>query len=51
MRATPIAEAMMALVLMDHYLRFRAQCADVVATTPVITAPPRAARPDGDAPA
>ena len=37
-RATPIAEAMMALVLMDHYLRFRAQCADVVATTPVITA-------------
>jgi chorismate synthase len=39
-RATPIAEAMMALVLMDHYLRFRAQCADVVTTTPVITAPP-----------
>jgi chorismate synthase len=37
MRATPIAEAMMALVLMDHYLRFRAQCADVVGTTPVIT--------------
>ena len=37
-RATPIAEAMMALVLMDHYLRFRAQCADVVGTTPVITA-------------
>jgi chorismate synthase len=36
-RATPIAEAMMALVLMDHYLRFRAQCADVVRTTPVIT--------------
>ena len=27
----------MALVLMDHYLRFRAQCADVVSTTPVIT--------------
>src|SRR6202011_701904 len=25
-RATPIAEAMLALVLMDHYLRFRAQC-------------------------
>jgi len=37
-RATPIAEAMMALVLMDHYLRFRAQCGDVVSTTPVITA-------------
>jgi chorismate synthase len=36
-RATPIAEAMMALVLMDHYLRFRAQCGDVVRTTPVIT--------------
>ena len=36
-RATPIAEAMLALVLMDHYLRFRAQCADVVASTPVIT--------------
>ena len=37
-RATPIAEAMLAIVLMDHYLRSRAQCADVVATTPVITA-------------
>jgi chorismate synthase len=36
-RATPIAEAMMALVLVDHYLRFRAQCADVVSSTPVIT--------------
>jgi chorismate synthase len=35
-RATPIAEAMMALVLMDHYLRFRAQCADVAPTTPNI---------------
>jgi hypothetical protein len=23
--------------LMDHYLRFRAQCGDVVRTTPVIT--------------
>jgi chorismate synthase len=28
-RATPIAEAMMALVLMDHWLRHRAQNADV----------------------
>jgi chorismate synthase len=37
LRATPIAEAMMALVLMDHYLRFRAQCADVVRRTPSIT--------------
>jgi chorismate synthase len=36
LRATPIAEAMLALVLMDHYLRFRAQCADVVRTTPVL---------------
>ncbi len=29
LRATPIAEAMLALVLMDHYLRHRAQNADV----------------------
>src|SRR5207248_10808510 len=29
-RATPIAEAMLALVLMDHALRHRAQCADVI---------------------
>ncbi len=36
LRAVPIAEAMLALVLMDHYLRFRAQCADVVRTTPVL---------------
>ena len=35
-RATPIAEAMMALVLMDHYLRHRAQNGDVVVTTPDI---------------
>ena len=38
LRATPIAEAMVALVLMDHYLQFRAQCGDVVSSTPVITA-------------
>src|SRR5882762_8499344 len=44
-RATPIAEAMMALVLMDHYLRYRAQCADVASTTPVITAGPRGSSP------
>jgi chorismate synthase len=44
-RATPIAEAMMALVLMDHYLRFRAQCADVACTTPVITAAPSGSSP------
>lgn len=35
-RATPIAEAMLALVLMDHALRHRAQCADVVCATPRI---------------
>jgi len=35
-RATPIAEAMLAIVLMDHALRQRAQNADVVRTTPVI---------------
>jgi len=28
-RAVPIAEAMMAIVLMDHLLRHRAQCADI----------------------
>jgi chorismate synthase len=28
-RATPIAEAMLACVLMDHALRYRAQCGDV----------------------
>jgi len=37
-RATPIAEAMLALVLMDHALRHRAQNADVVMTTPIIPA-------------
>ncbi|HEX6268047.1 MAG TPA: chorismate synthase [Burkholderiales bacterium] len=31
-RATPIAEAMLACVLMDHALRHRAQCADVAQT-------------------
>ncbi len=38
LRATPIAEAMLALVLMDHYLRHRAQNADVHSPTPVIPA-------------
>jgi chorismate synthase len=32
-RATPIAEAMLACVLMDHALRHRAQCGDVVTPT------------------
>ncbi len=36
-RATPIAEAMMALVLMDHCMRHRAQNIDVEYTTPVIS--------------
>jgi len=36
LRATPIAEAMLVLVLMDHYLRHRAQNGDVRSTTPVI---------------
>ncbi len=35
-RATPIAEAMLALVLMDHALRHRAQCGDVLCATPRI---------------
>ena len=33
-RATPIAEAMLAIVLMDHALRHRAQCAGVTTPTP-----------------
>jgi chorismate synthase len=37
-RATPIAEAMLAIVLMDHALRHRAQNADVVCKTPKIPA-------------
>ncbi|MEJ2565264.1 MAG: chorismate synthase [Gammaproteobacteria bacterium] len=37
-RATPIAEAMMALTLMDHMLRHRAQNLDVHSQTPVIPA-------------
>ncbi len=37
-RATPIAEAMLALVLMDHYLRNRAQNSDIERRTPIIPA-------------
>lgn len=37
-RATPIAEAMLALVLMEHALRHRAQCGDVQVATPPIAA-------------
>src|SRR5215471_12251942 len=40
LRATPIAEAMLAIVLMDHYLRHRGQNADVVCATPNITKNP-----------
>jgi len=36
LRATPIAEAMLAIVIMDHYLRHRAQNADVRCATPDI---------------
>lgn len=35
-RATPIAEALLALVLIDHALRHRAQNADVVVATPKV---------------
>jgi len=41
-RATPIAEAMLAIVLMDHLLRHRAQNIDVVCQTPAI--PPQVNR-------
>ncbi len=41
-RATPIAEAMLAITLMDHWLRHRAQNADVESQTPVIPATPGA---------
>jgi len=41
-RATPIAEALLALVVMDHALRHRAQCGDVQLPTPDIAARARA---------
>jgi len=37
-RATPIAEAMMAIVVMDHFMRHRAQNAEVVCSAPMIPA-------------
>lgn len=37
-RAVPIAEAMLAITLMDHFLRHRAQNNDVILTTPIIPA-------------
>ncbi len=36
LRAVPIGEAMLAIVLMDHYLRHRGQNMDVKSATPVI---------------
>lgn len=45
-RATPIAEAMLALVLMDHALRHRGQNADVVCATPEI--PGKVSRNEAD---
>ena len=40
-RATPIAEAMLGIVIMDHVLRQRAQNADAVSETPVVPASPQ----------
>ena len=37
-RATPICEAMLAITLLDHMMRFNAQCGDVESKTPVIPA-------------
>ncbi len=48
-RATPIAEAMLALVLMDHALRHRAQNADVRVATPRIPGRAPAGAPKGRA--
>jgi chorismate synthase len=42
-RATPIVEAMLALVVMDHVLAHRAQCGDVhLEQPPIPGAAPRA---------
>jgi len=38
LRAVPIAEAMLALVLMDHFLRNRGQNGDVKSATPILPA-------------
>jgi chorismate synthase len=40
-RATPIAEAMLAIVLIDHALRHRAQNAEAASPTPRIPAKPK----------
>ena len=49
-RATPIAEAMLALVVMDHALRHRAQNADVRPPLPPITGAPPASPASAPAP-
>ena len=49
-RATPVAEAMLAIVLMDHALRHRAQCGDVACPTPRIAAQAVAAPSPATAP-
>ena len=50
-RATPIVEAMLALVLIDHALRHRAQNADVVCKTPKIPgSAPASTKPAAQAP-
>ncbi len=46
LRATPIAEAMLAIVLMDHYLRQRAQNAGIESATPVVPASVAAEKSD-----
>jgi len=38
LRAVPVAEAMVALVLVDHWLRHRAQCGDVIPPLPRLPA-------------
>ncbi|HCX32859.1 MAG TPA: chorismate synthase [Rhodocyclaceae bacterium] len=50
-RATPIAEAMLALVLIDHALRHRAQCADVRLPIVPIAAQAPEPGPSGTGPA
>lgn len=50
-RATPIAEAMMALILMDHALLHRAQNADVTTKTPKIAGSAKRSTPSAKKPA
>ena len=47
-RATPIAEAMLAIVLMDHLMRNKAQNSAVQSQTPVVPANVPAKAPDSD---